>query len=30
MHGSVHCQTMAYPAINEQQLFEALGLEKVQ
>jgi hypothetical protein len=27
MHGSVHCQTMAYPAANEQQLFEALGLE---
>ncbi len=30
MHGSVHCQTMAYPAISEQQLMDALGLEKIQ
>jgi hypothetical protein len=29
MHGSVHCQTMAYPAIDEHQLFEALGIEPV-
>jgi len=29
MHGSVHCQTMAYPAISEQQLLESLGLEAV-
>lgn len=29
MHGSVHCQTMAYPAINEQQLLESLGLQEI-
>lgn len=30
MHGSVHCQTMAYPAIDENTLLSALGLEKLQ
>jgi hypothetical protein len=30
MHGSVHCQTMAYPAVDENILLTALGLEKVQ
>jgi agmatine/peptidylarginine deiminase len=30
MHGSVHCQSMAYPAIDEQELLSALGLEKIQ
>ncbi|MGZ3691989.1 MAG: agmatine deiminase family protein, partial [Pseudobdellovibrio sp.] len=29
MHGSVHCQTMAYPAVNEQQLMQFLNLEKI-
>lgn len=29
MHGSVHCQTMAYPAINEQQLLKSLGLQEI-
>jgi agmatine/peptidylarginine deiminase len=28
--GSVHCQTMAYPRMPEQQLLNALGVEKVQ
>lgn len=30
MHGSVHCQTMAYPAIDENVLLSSLGLEKLQ
>lgn len=29
MHGSVHCQSMAYPAIDEQTLLSSLGLEKI-
>lgn len=29
MHGSVHCQSMAYPAIDEQTLLTSLGLEKI-
>jgi hypothetical protein len=29
MHGSVHCQTMAYPDINETTLLNALGLERM-
>lgn len=29
MHGSVHCQTMAYPAIDENQLLQLLNLEKI-
>ena len=29
MHGSIHCQTMAYPAVDEQALLAALGLEKI-
>lgn len=28
--GSIHCQTMAYPRIPEEQLFEALGVQKIQ
>ncbi len=26
LHGSIHCQTMAYPAIEKNKLFDALGL----
>ena len=29
MHGSVHCQSMAYPAMSEQQLLSGLKLEKI-
>ena len=29
MHGSVHCQTMAYPDIDENVLLQALGLERL-
>ena len=29
MHGSVHCQTMAFPAIQEGALLEMLGLQKI-
>lgn len=28
-HGSIHCQTMAYPAISEEALLKGLGLEKL-
>lgn len=28
MHGSVHCQTMAYPALNENELLRALNLTR--
>jgi hypothetical protein len=30
MHGSVHCQSMAYPAMDEQQLLNSLGLQRVE
>jgi agmatine/peptidylarginine deiminase len=30
MHGSVHCQTMAYPAVDETVLLSALGLQKIE
>lgn len=29
MHGSIHCQTMAYPQIPEAQLLNSLGLRRV-
>lgn len=29
LRGSVHCQAMAYPAIDEQALLSSLGLEKI-
>ncbi len=29
LHGSVHCQTMAYPRISEAALLEMLGLDKL-
>lgn len=29
MHGSVHCQTMAYPALNENELLQALDLTRL-